>query len=135
MTTCLQFLDRLRWIDWTPLRDHLEPYRRRLFSQFFDVRDTIARPCHNIGLFGRAKKNWKSADLCFAVLWALFEPLPGRKECFLVAFDEDQAANDLDLLKLLLKANPAIGRHVTTKAHVITRRDGQDRRGHTGQKD
>jgi hypothetical protein len=118
-----QFLDALRWIDGTPLRDKLEPYRRRIFEQAFEMDGGGFR--YNLILSGRSKKNWKSADLIFALLYALLEPRPGRKEGFLVAFDEDQAANDLTLLKLLIRANPALSKHLSIRQNIVSRKDGQ----------
>lgn len=121
--TITEFLDRLRWIDGTPLRDCLEPYRRRIFEQAFEEDGPGFR--YNLILCGRAKKNWKSADLILALLWALLKPGPGRKECFLVAFDEDQAANDLTLLKLLIRANSALGKVLSMRQNIVSRRDGR----------
>ncbi len=121
--TILEFLDQLRWIDKTPLCDHLEPYRRRLFELAFEPDGPGFR--YNLTLCGRAKKNWKSADLVLALLWALLEPRPGRKECFLVAFDEDQGANDLTLLKLIIRANPALSAALSMRQNIVTRRDGR----------
>jgi hypothetical protein len=118
-----EFLDALRWIDGSPLRDSLEPYRRRIFEQAFERDGGAFR--YNLILCGRAKKNWKSADLVLAMLWALLEPGPGRRECFLVAFDEHQAANDLTLLKLLIRANPALGKVRSMRQNVVSRRDGK----------
>jgi hypothetical protein len=121
--TILEFLDALRWIDRRPLRECLEPYRRRIFEQAFEPDGPGFQ--YNLILCGRAKKNWKSADLVLAMLWALLEPRPGRKECFLVAFDEDQAANDLTLLKLLIRANPALTTALSVRQNIITRKDGR----------
>jgi len=118
-----EFLDALRWIDRTPLRDKLEPYRRRIFERAFERNGAGFR--YNLILCGRAKKNWKSADLILALLWALLEPRPGRKEGFLVAFDEDQAANDLTLLKLLIKATPALSKYLSIHKNIVSRKDGQ----------
>ena len=56
---------RLRWIDERPLVECIKPYRQRLFAQFFDEQDAGCVR-FNLGLFGRAKKNWKSADLALA---------------------------------------------------------------------
>jgi len=123
--TITEFLDALRWIDGSPLRDRLEPYRRRLFEQAFEARDETGRLQYNLVLCGRAKKNWKSADLVLALLLALLEPTPGRKECFIVAFDEDQAANDLTLLKLLIRANPALSKYLSLRQNIVSRRDGR----------
>src|SRR5262245_40278266 len=67
----LPFLAALRWLDGSPLLDHVEPYRRRLFTEAFDTFDETGRPRYNLILTGRAKKNWKSADLVIAALYAL----------------------------------------------------------------
>ncbi len=60
MNTALDLIDRLRWIDQTPLREHVEPYRRRIFTKA-DARDDDVRLLYNLITTGRAKKNWKSA--------------------------------------------------------------------------
>lgn len=121
--TITEFLDALRWLDGMPLRDRLEPYRRRIFERAFETDGETFR--HNLVLCGRAKKNWKSADLILALIWALLEPRPGRKECFLVAFDEDQAANNLTLLKLLIRANTALSKRLSVRQNIVSRKDGQ----------
>jgi hypothetical protein len=118
-----EFLDALRWIDGSPLRNSIEGYRRKIFERAFE-RDG-AGFLYNLILCGRAKKNWKSADLVLALLWALFEPRPGRKEAFLVAFDEDQAANDLTLLKLIIKANPALSKYLSIRQNTVSLKNGE----------
>ncbi len=123
LRSCLSFFQKLAWIDGE--RFTIEPYREQIFTRFFDERRDDGALQFNLGLFGRGKKNWKSADLCLGALWALFEPTPGQHEVLIVAFDEDQAQNDLDLIKLLLKANPTVGRLVTIRENTIRREDGQ----------
>ncbi len=121
------FLARLRWLDGTPMLDHVEPYRLRLFEQFFDERDEAGRPRWNLLLSGRAKKNWKSADLVIAAMFALMsEPALGYDaECSLLANDKDQAGDDLALAKRLVSANPLLDEWVTPKRDVIERKDGR----------
>ncbi len=118
------FLESLRWLDGTPFRDHLEPYRRRLFEAFFALGDD-ERPRYNLGLFGRAKKNWKSADLVVAALYACCEDSPGGGQVFLVANDEGQADDDLALVKKLVGANPALKRALVVRSKLVERRDGR----------
>jgi hypothetical protein len=50
-------------------------------------------------LTGRAKKNWKSADLILAALYRLlFWETEAGNQCYVLANDEDQAADDLELI-------------------------------------
>src|SRR5262245_32419452 len=67
--TSVEFFDLLRWIDGSPLRQHIEPYRRAIFTAVLDERDDDGRPRYNFALLGRAKKNWKSADLVPGAFW------------------------------------------------------------------
>jgi hypothetical protein len=115
----LELFKHLVWIDGRPLLSVIEPYRRRLFDRFLGGQD------YNLLLDGRAKKNWKSTDELLAAIAALFEPTPGLKQCYLVAFDEDQAYNNLVLLKLLIKANPALAEYLDVLQREVRRRDGR----------
>jgi hypothetical protein len=115
------FLRSMRWIDGTPLV--LEPYRQRLFEQFH-ARDGYGRVQYSLGLDGRAKKNHKTTDLDLHALYALFDDSPHGSQVYIVANDEGQAADDLDLLKKLIKANPALKARTTIKKRTIERKDG-----------
>jgi hypothetical protein len=76
--SALGLFSRLVWTDGTNLLGRIEPYRQRLFVRFFDDRDEAGRLQFNLGLFGRAKKNWKTADLALAAVFALVsEAAPG----------------------------------------------------------
>ena len=66
----LKFFSKLKWIDGRPLLDVIEPYRRVIFQQALYTFDG-ARPKFNLILTGRAKKNWKSADMILAALYRL----------------------------------------------------------------
>jgi len=121
----LSFFSRLAWINGSPLLSHIELYRRRLFEQFFDERDERGRLRHNLGLFGRGKKNWKTADLVLASLFALITDSEGGNQVYLVANDEGQAADDLTLAKKIIKANPLFEEWLRVKKTTIERRDGQ----------
>lgn len=124
--TSLQFFRRLKWIDGTPLLDKIEPYRQRLFAEALDTRDDLGRPKYNLTLTGRAKKNWKSADLILAGLYRLLAwDSPGGNQCFLLANDAGQAGDDLDLAVKIIQANQVLFDAVTIKKEEISRKDGR----------
>jgi len=118
----VDFLCALRWIDRTALV--VESYRIELFRRFFDERDSTGRPRYNLALSGRGKKNNKTLDLCLAELWAVTEDSPSGSQCYLLANDKDQAADDLSLLKKLVAANPFLAEHLEFKRSIIERKDG-----------
>ncbi len=72
----------------------MEPYRRSLFERFFGERDARGRPVYNLGLFGRSKKNWKSADAVVAGLYALTSHSVGGSQVLLISNDEGQSAKE-----------------------------------------
>jgi hypothetical protein len=121
-----EFLDSLSWLDRRPLV--VEPYRRRLFERFderaYDDALAVEVPRYNLGLDGRAKKNWKTTDSMLRALHALFDESHQGSQVFIVANDEDQAGDDLDLLKKLLKVNPRLDGLVKVLRNRIERRDG-----------
>lgn len=124
--TSLQFFRRLKWLDGRPLPDVIEPYRRRIFGEALDGRDGRGHPRYNLVLTGRGKKNWKSADLVLAALYRLLAwESPGGQQCFLLANDEGQAADDLELATKLIRANRVLHDAVTIKAKEIARKDGK----------
>lgn len=120
------FLSRLLWVDGSALLPRIEPYRLRLFDEFFSREQSGqgSRFRYNLGLFGRGKKNWKSADAGLAGLFAVLNDSPGGNQVYIVANDQGQANDDLTLLKALLKANPAVAALLKVKANVIERKDG-----------
>jgi hypothetical protein len=123
----IDFFDKLKWIDGRPLFDTVEAYRRRIF---IDVLYTFEgnRPQYNLAVCGRAKKNWKTADLTLAGLYRfLVWPSSHGNDCFILANDEGQAADDLALARKLVAANPIIAREVEVRAKEIIRRDGAGR--------
>lgn len=124
MFTPIDFFAKLRWIDGTALPLMFEPYRVRIFQDFFS-RDEAGALRYNLGLFGRAKKNWKTADLVFACLYALMADAPGGNQVLLVANDEAQAGDDLALAKKVIKANPILQDWVTVRKNLIERKDGE----------
>ncbi|HMH50126.1 MAG TPA: hypothetical protein VK548_07830 [Candidatus Acidoferrum sp.] len=121
--TSVEFFRSLKWIDRRPLV--IEPYRQALFTQALDEY-LDGRLRYNLILSGRAKKNWKSADLVLAALFALLaNDSPGGNLCYLLANDEDQAADDLTLAKKLIEANPLLASRLVVKAKTIERADGK----------
>src|SRR6516165_6930940 len=97
------FFSHLYWLDGRPLLKTIEPYRRRLFETALDTVRPDGTPVFNFILVGRAKKNWKTTDLDLSALYSLI--IRGG-DCFILANDEGQAADDLDLAKKLVAANP-----------------------------
>ena len=123
--TSLQFFGRLRWLDGKPLLDVVEPYRRELFARALDTFGPDGRPIYSLVLSGRAKKNWKSADLVFAGLYCLIiRRAPQGNSGFIVASDEDQAGDDLDLAKRLIACNPDLAAEVEVLTKELRLRDG-----------
>ena len=122
----LKFFSLLRWIDGRWLVDVIEPYRQRIFEQALYSLDEDGRPRYNLVLAGRAKKNWKSADL---ILVGLFRLLAWKStsgnQCYCLANDLDQAKDDLELAKKIIKANRILASAVTVKQRIIERKDGQ----------
>jgi hypothetical protein len=121
----VDFLGLVHWIDGTPMLDHVEPYRRRIFEAF-DAVEVDGRARYNLGLVGRAKKNWKSADLVLKCLAALLaNDSPGGNVVLLFASDEGQADDDLALAKKIVAASPLLRERLVVKKTVIERRDGR----------
>ena len=121
----LDLFGAMKWIDGTPLLGHIEPYRQAIFRAVLDNKDATGRPRFNLALTGRAKKNWKSADLVLAALYALLAGAPGGAQVYLLANDEDQAGDDLSLAKKIVAANPVLGERLDVKQKTIERLDGR----------
>ncbi len=122
--TPLALFAKLHWLDGSPLLPHIEPYRRRIFEEAVS-RDDAGRLLRNLVLCGRAKKNWKTSDAVLAALHALIDDSPGGNQVYVLANDEDQAGDDLAILKLLIGANPALEDELLVRAKHIERRDGR----------
>ena len=116
------FLDSLFWLDGARL--HIETYRRRLFDAFAS-RDPRGHLLYNLALCGRAKKNNKTLDGMLQAMYCLFDESPQGSQVYVVANDEDQAADDLDLLKKLFRVNRRLDGLVRIQKHRIERRDGE----------
>ena len=121
-TDPLKFADKLKWLDGSPLLKMIEPYRRRDLSAALYTFDTNGRPKHNLALTGRAKKNWKTADLIFAALYRLLAwKSPSGNQCYILANDLDQSNDDLELAKKIVAVNRPIADFVDVKQKVIER--------------
>ena len=121
----LKFFSLLKWIDGRPLLEVIEPYRAKIFEQALYSFDD-ARPRCNLALTGRAKKNWKSADLILAAIYRLLAWIcSAGNQCYILANDEDQAGDDLELAKKLFAINPIIANDVDVKQKIIERKDGK----------
>lgn len=121
-----EFFKALAWIDGRPLLDVIEPYRLRILTTVLFTFDADGRLRYNRVLSGRAKKNWKTADLALALLYRFLAwKSAAGNDCALIANDEGQAADDLSLLKKMIAANPILAREVTIKQKEIERLDGR----------
>jgi len=97
-----EFFGHLKWLDGRPLMDTIEPYRREIFSRVLYSFDGDGHPAYSMALCGRAKKNWKTSDLMLACLYRfLVWDSPAGNDCYVLANDEGQAADDLTLAKKL----------------------------------
>jgi hypothetical protein len=118
------FFRALVWLDGRPLMTTIEPYRWDIFERVLFTFDGDA-PQFNLALCGRAKKNWKTTDLCLAALYRFLAwPSDKGNDCFILANDEAQAGDDLTLVKKLISANPILAGEVTVNAKEIVRKDG-----------
>jgi hypothetical protein len=122
--TFRQFVQPLVWIDGTPMPANIEPYRWRIFDQAFERDAAMIGFLFNLILTGRGKKNAKTLDLILASLFALMDDSPGGNQGYLVANDQGQAGDDLELAKKLIRINPILQDWVTLRKNVIERRDG-----------
>jgi phage terminase large subunit-like protein len=122
----LDFFAELVWIDGRPLLDTIEPYRRQILVDVLWTFGDGGEPNYNLALCGRAKKNWKTTDLVLACIYRFLAwPSPAGNDCFIIANDEGQAADDLALVKKLFAANPDLARRVNILTKEIVRKDGR----------
>jgi hypothetical protein len=123
MISALTFFSTLKWIDGSPLK--IEPYRQDIFRRALDTYGPNGVPMYNMVLAGRGKKNNKSLDLVLAALFVLVcRNSPQGSDALIVANDEDQAGQDLDLARKLVAANPDLADELIVTKEEIRRRDG-----------
>lgn len=123
----LDFLKLVHWLDGAPILPRIEPYRRAILSDVLDTPDATGTGLrYNLSLLGRAKKNAKSLDLVLAALFACVanDSVLGN-ECYVVASDEGQARDDLQLAKKLVAASPHLAARLTVREKSLHRRDGR----------
>ena len=120
----VEFFSKLKWLDGTPLLNHIEPYRQKIFTQALYTFDENGDPQYNQVLCGRGKKNFKTCDLVLAAFYKLFgwQSYQGN-DCFILANDRDQAKDDLTLAKKLIEVNPKLESHVKVQSNKIIRAD------------
>lgn len=120
----LDFFGGLKWIDGRPLVDTMEPYRRDLMTRALFTFRPDGTPLYNMVLSGRAKKNWKTADLILAGFYRLllWDSAQGN-DAFILANDEDQAGDDLTLAKKIVAAKPVLSRELVILQKEILRKD------------
>jgi hypothetical protein len=122
----LEFFSHLKWIDDRPLLNVIEPYRQRIFTEALHTFGEDGRPRYNLVLCGRGKKNFKTADLILGALYKfLVWDSPAGNDCYLLANDEGQAADDLQLAKKLIGVNPLLSRELVVKQKEIERLDAK----------
>jgi hypothetical protein len=122
----LDFFRELVWIDRRPLLDTIEPYRLKILTDVLWTFGDDGAPDYNMALNGRAKKNWKTSDLVLACLYRfLVWPSVAGNDCAIIANDEQQAGDDLALVKKLIAANPALARRANVLTKEIVRKDGR----------
>ncbi len=127
MIRSADFFSTLKWIDGAPLQ--IEDYRQKIFSEVLDRYRDDGVPYFNFALAGRGKKNHKSTDLILAGLFVLMcRESPQGSDALIIANDEAQAGQDLDLAKKLVRIN-GLGDAVDGELEIldkeIRRRDGK----------
>ncbi len=123
-----EFFSLLRWIDGRPLLDVMEPYRQKILSEALATFRPDGAPQYRRVLTGRGKKNSKTTDAVLAALYKCLVWKPaGHKlnQVYFVASDLAQAADDLDLTKLLVRRNPMLQAELTIKSNIVERKDGR----------
>ena len=101
-------------------------YRRKLHTSALDTFDENGLPVFNFVLAGRAKKNDKTTDISLAALYKLVIPKSVQgNDGYLIANDEDQAGDDLDLIKKLIAVNPQLRAAVNVYKREVRRKDGR----------
>ena len=105
--TSLQFFAKLKWLDGRNLLATIEPYRREIFTKALDTYRPDGSPQYNQVVAGRGKKNAKSLDLELAALFCtIIRRSVHGNDSLILANDEAQAGDDLELIRKLVARNP-----------------------------
>jgi len=124
----MTFCGALRWIDGTPLLETMEPYRQRILTEGLFTFRPDGVPLYKRVLTGRAKKTFQTSDAMLAALYKFlaWKAAGGKgNQVYFTASDLGQAADDLDLCKKIVRANPMLEEEVLIKSNIIERKDGQ----------
>lgn len=119
--------DRLVWIDGRPLKDVMEPYRRKILQEGLFTFRPDGAPQYRRVLTGRGKKNSKTTDAVLAAVYKcmVWMSAGGREnQVYFVATDLSQANDDLELCKILIRRNPLLDDRLILKSNVVERKDG-----------
>jgi hypothetical protein len=104
MITALDFFAGLKWIDGSPLQ--IQRYRQAIFQKSLDTYRYDGVPQYTLVLAGRGKKNEKSLDLILGGLYVLMcRSSPQGSDALIISNDKDQADQNLDLAKKLVRIN------------------------------
>jgi phage terminase large subunit-like protein len=123
--TSLQFFSRLVWLDGRNLLETIEPYRREIFTKVFDTFRKDGSPLYNLILTGRGKKNNKTTDVDLASLYTtVVRRSVQGSDAFILASDADQANDNLDLMKKLVRANPELRAEFNVLKDRLNLKDG-----------
>src|SRR5688572_12193820 len=123
----LKFLALLRWLDHRPLLELLPTFWHQILTDALFTFRPDGSPQYNRTLWGMGKKNSKTLLLVLVALYkCCIWKAAGNKgnQCYLIASDLGQAADDLDLTKLLVRCNPILEAELAIKSNVIARKDG-----------
>lgn len=124
----LEFFGLLTWLDGRPLLEVMESYRQTILKEALFTFRPDGSPLYRRVLTGRGKKNSKTTDAVLAALYKCLVWKPaGHKlnQVYFVASDLAQAADDLDLTKLLIRRNPVLSAELTIKSNIVERKDGR----------
>jgi hypothetical protein len=121
-----EFFSHLFWLDGRPLPEVIEPYRARIFEQALYTFTPEGWPQYSLAFCGRAKKNWKSADLILAGLYRFMVwPSSASNDVIVLGNDLDQSADDLQILTKIILANPLLQAELDVRVKEVIRLDGK----------
>ena len=123
--TSLQFFAKLKWLTGRNLLSTIEPYRREIFTKALDTYRSDGSPAYNQVVAGRGKKNAKSLDLELAALFCtIIRRSVHGNEALILANDEAQAGDDLELIRKLVARNPELASEFDVLHKELRLKDG-----------